>query len=386
MARLVNNLIAFSMSILMVSFAHAQTDATIKKKPLKKQESNAKDVSKTSLVNFSMRMLEGNAIDPKYVGSFAEEIALELEKTTALKKGEFESTAEFTARKEAASPSMLLGNTLAFVMPVTRGSNYSMEGINYKFDADTGAASLYFLPTTTTINGIGGPHHSIYRGSSMHSDSFIISSKVRHDGTYQGTNAYGASLAVEKTHIFKVGIASTPIPFLTFPRNQRYVDPTYVAQIYLENSSAAAELPVLKALVVLELSEPYILYNFEHFKPKINSPSDMTVVEKYLTGNVLGVIYYSGLNGQILARVPAKFGTAGFECSQLHEQYVKAQQQRDDAVDEKGVTGSNAARLLFWPLLVSKYLDINDAIKTAEFRMSEVVSKMSQRQCELPAN
>jgi hypothetical protein len=66
----------------------------------------------------------------------------------------------------------------------------------------------------------------------------------------------------------------------------------------------------MKALVVMKLSAPYVLYNFIHEEPTRDSPTKFTLQEKYLTGDVLGIVYYSGQTGEIFARLPEDFGKA----------------------------------------------------------------------------
>jgi hypothetical protein len=81
----------------------------------------------------------------------------------------------------------------------------------------------------------------------------------------------------------------------------------------LDNAQAAAELPELKALIVMKLTDPYVVYNFTHKEPKRDSPTDISSQEKFLTGDVLGIFYYSGRTGEIFARLPEAFGKPKIE-------------------------------------------------------------------------
>ena len=80
------------------------------------------------------------------------------------------------------------------------------------------------------------------------------------------------------------------------------------AQFKLENSRASTELPTMKALVVMKLKNPYVLYHFKHLEPTRDSPLDVYMQKKFLTGDVLGIVYYSGTTGEIFARLPENFG------------------------------------------------------------------------------
>jgi hypothetical protein len=251
------------------------------------------------------------------VGFPAAEVIEAVEKLTGAKKGEFESTADYNARRDAALSEKFLDNTsvidvFAFVVPVSKQGKFK-RGIGYAFDADTSDVKLYALPISSTglsLNGIGAPDYQTNRRENKGLDQFPLSMKILSNRTYQGSNAYGATVTVKEINSSSAGIAANRIPFLIFERDTTYANATVAAQFKLENSRAAAELPVMKALVVMKLSAPYVLYNFIHEEPTRDSPTKFTLQEKYLTGDVLGIVYYSGQTGEIFARLPEDFGKA----------------------------------------------------------------------------
>ena len=306
----------------------AQTLPVAKKKPPVKQEQKKEEVAqpapvavvktvpvKLPVMKFSMGMLESGRIDPGYTGLPAAEVIEAIEKLTGAKKGEFESTADYNARKATALTAKFLddssvGDVFAFMVPVPKGGKYR-DGLGYEFNADTGDVKLYALPTSskyTSLNGIGAPDYQTNRRESRGLDQLKLSMKRESNSTYQGSNAYGATVTVEKTSMSSAGIAANRIPFLGFERDSTYGNPTVAAQFRLENSQAATELPAMKALIIMKLSDPYVVYNFIHKEPKRDSPSDISMQEKYLTGDVLGIVYYSGKTGEIFARLPENFG------------------------------------------------------------------------------
>lgn len=158
------------------------------------------------------------------------------------------------------------------------------------------------------MNGIGAPDYQTNRRESRGLDQFDLDFKVNSKSTYEGSNAYGAKITVEKTSSTRLGIAVNRIPFLTFKRDMFYSNPVPAAQFNLENVRAAKELPALKALVVMRLADPFIVYDFFHSEPTRDKPNDMSSQGKYLTGNILGIIFYSGVTGEIFARLPDAFG------------------------------------------------------------------------------
>ena len=324
--------ITLTILALLAGPTLAQTEPATKKKPPVKQEQNKEEAAKAApapvavvkpvppkppAVKFSMSMLESGRVNPGYVGFPAAEVIEAVEKLTGAKKGEFESTADYNARRDAALSEKFLDNTsvidvFAFVVPVSKQGKFK-RGIGYAFDADTSDVKLYALPISSkrlSLNGIGAPDYQTNRRENKGLDQFPLSMKILSNRTYQGSNAYGATVTVKEINSSSAGIAANRIPFLIFERDTTYANATVAAQFKLENSRAAAELPVMKALVVMKLSAPYVLYNFIHEEPTRDSPTKFTLQEKYLTGDVLGIVYYSGQTGEIFARLPEDFGKA----------------------------------------------------------------------------
>ena len=270
------------------------------------------DSEKVTFLKFSIGMIEGDRIDKRYVGVPIADVIHAIEKLSAQKKGEFESTADFNARKVAAQSAKFLGDstlddTFGFVVPVLK-IRANSGGLRYDFNADTRELRLYALATSSFMNGIGAPDYAINRQPNNGLDQFEIDGKVNPTRTYQASNGYGASVTVEETVYMTSGIAATRIPFLTYKRETTYSSPPPSLQVNMENSTAARELPALKALVVMKLADPYIAYNFLHSKPTRDNPTEFTSQGKYLRGNVLSIVFYSGLTGEIFARLPENFG------------------------------------------------------------------------------
>lgn len=327
--------------ILMVStIAASQTQAQVparKNAPKLHQQSKnnfqrpptvaAVKLSPPKAVKFSMEMIENGQIDPAYNGLKPIDVIESIEKLSGAKKGEFESTADYNARRSAElSKSFLNGSTVndifAFVMPVEKSAKYSTTGIAYDFDPDNGEVKLFALPKSseyTSLNGIGAPDYEYgklqYKGQYKGLDQFKINFRIDSRSTYQASNAYGASVLVEKTIMSNFGIASNKIAFLDFKRDLFYSNPTPVTRFHLDNAVAAVELPNMKALLVMKLSPPFIIYNYSHKEPKRDSPSDISVQEKFLAGDIIGIVYYSGKNGKIFARIPENFGVSGQSAS-----------------------------------------------------------------------
>ncbi len=266
---------------------------------------------KPPIVKFSMGMIESGRIDPGYTGFPVAQVIDAIERMTGDKKGEFESTADYNARKTAALSEKVVGDStvddlFAFVSPVGKVSRYG--GVGYEFNADIGEVRLFALPTSLPLNGIGAPDYQTNRRPYKGLDQLGLDFNVNSQSTYEGSNAYGATITVEKTSSTKLGVAANRISFLNFKRETAYSNPIPAARFTLENSRAAKELPALKALLVVKMAAPYIAYDFFHSEPTRSSPSEITTQGKFLIGDVLGIVFYSGINGDVVARIPETFG------------------------------------------------------------------------------
>jgi hypothetical protein len=79
-----------------------------------------------------------------------------------------------------------------------------------------------------------------------------------------------------------------------------------------------------------------------------------------------------------------KAGDTGLTCAQLQNEFQDAEKARTDAGKEKGVTGGNVARLLFWPSIIGTYMNANEAIAAADNRKVNLANIMSQKNCPVP--
>ena len=63
---------------------------------------------------------------------------------------------------------------------------------------------------------------------------------------------------------------------------------------------------------------------------------------------------------------------------------LKGPQGIEGKSGEKGVTGGNVARLLFWPSIIGTYMNANEAIAAAENRKVHLVNVMMNKKCPVP--
>jgi hypothetical protein len=256
-----------------------------------------KDTTKanpTSFEPFSLDTLDADHISPKYTGVPIGLAITAIEKLTRLTKGEFETTADFEVRQKAAIDSSFLGNLkltsiLPFIVDVQKRS-YDAP-LYYSYNADRAEVTLTDGASKKKYNGIGGAvHFSVFNQPSLY--TFTLSKNLDSKETYSASNAYGATVTVEKLGATEYAVATDSAESLT------------VANLPMVSSVAESELPYLKALVLVKLKEPYLIYDFYYAKPTRDNPVELTVRTKSLVGEVLGVIYFSGRTGMIIARSP----------------------------------------------------------------------------------
>ncbi len=73
-------------------------------------------------------------------------------------------------------------------------------------------------------------------------------------------------------------------------------------------------------------------------------------------------------------------------CAQLQNEFNEAEQFKKEADAEKGVTGGNALRLLFWPAIIKTQMNANEATAAADNRKVHIANLMSQKSCPTPVS
>lgn len=80
-----------------------------------------------------------------------------------------------------------------------------------------------------------------------------------------------------------------------------------------------------------------------------------------------------------------KPGDSGLSCAQLQNEYSDMQRFRDEADREKGMTGGNVARaIFFWPAILGTFSNANEAIAAADTRKVHLANLMNQQGCPIP--
>jgi hypothetical protein len=104
---------------------------------------------------------------------------------------------------------------------------------------------------------------------------------------------------------------------------------------------------------------------------------------KYISLMAFFVIALTGCASPTVVQ-SVKPGDTGLSCAQLQNEFADADKFRKDAEAEKGVTGGNVARLLFWPAIIGTTMNANEAIAAADNRKVHLANLMNQNKCVVP--
>jgi hypothetical protein len=79
----------------------------------------------------------------------------------------------------------------------------------------------------------------------------------------------------------------------------------------------------------------------------------------------------------------ASEGDTALSCSGLISEIKEAKKFKEDARDEKDMTGTNvAAGLFFWPALLVSYNNIGEAVDAAEDRIDNLMDIGKDKDCK----
>lgn len=99
----------------------------------------------------------------------------------------------------------------------------------------------------------------------------------------------------------------------------------------------------------------------------------------------MGLVLLAGCASPTVVQ-SVKPGDAGLSCAQLQNEFADADKLKKEAESEKGVTGGNVARLLFWPSIIGTYMNANEAMAAADNRKVHLANLMSQQKCPVPGS
>lgn len=253
---------------------------------------------------FTPSFLSSGMIDPKFKGASPSNLVSSLEGLQDIKKGEFEKTEDFNKRKaNALSVKLIDDYGVEDVFPlVIDVSKYStcLHGIMYGYNPDTSKATLHLSAYPESY----GDRNFISGYDSQKYDTFELGREYQKDRTYVGSNAFGVQANVTEVEGVIYTIASKKIDFVPGKRTLSCFEKEALFKFSMDAETAAKELPTLKALIMLKVKPPYVLYRNFHQGATRSDLTETKVMTKALYGDVVGIVIYSGTTGKIVTRFP----------------------------------------------------------------------------------
>lgn len=253
---------------------------------------------------FTPASLSSGTIDPKFKGVSPSILVSSLERLQDIKKGEFEKTEDFNKRKaNALSVKLFDDYGVDDVFPlVVEVSKYStcLHGIMYGYNPDSSKATLHLSAYPESY----GDRNFISGYDSQKYDTFELVRDYQKDRTYIGSNAFGVQAEVTQVDGVIYTVASKKIDFVPGKRTLSCFEKEALFKFSMDAETAAKELPTLKALIMLKVKPPFVLYENFHKGATRSDPTETKVLTKALYGDVIGMVIYSGTTGKIVTHFP----------------------------------------------------------------------------------
>lgn len=293
------------VAILLICLLTASTVLATEKPQKKKKLEGALVVSAPKTVAKPWEptafIQEGEHLPGDYTGLDPKKfLAMFKSKVEGLRKGEFETSEEFAQRTTNQDALLAPINTSDLYAFRIDNINYT-DNINIKYDADTQA---YIIG-----GSFGYSCEETYSfGKSKDWVTCKVASVSRINDTYTGSNAYGASLPVERTRGGDFALAipkGSPVLSTVFSQD-RYLKNTYIYQdklsVPLEKARNLKDMKIA-VLFVGRVSEAKIVEGRgTRTKPKIDSPNDIFIMEEAVPFDLKKIFYYVIQTGEILGQ------------------------------------------------------------------------------------
>lgn len=243
-----------------------------------------------------------SSLPPGFKGDDPKMIADRL--STITTKSEFETTAQFEQRKQAAGQSFLKSfsssGDLIFVVPHEAGKTYKGWEVKYDADAQKLRVTVYFYGYVKDEN-----QHLV--------NTVALRSEGQSAGEHLASNAFGATTVVSSSIGQEYGVAVSPDTWLFQKRiaeshlkldleNNPLDLPTYQLNVTMPANEAAAIKPNLSVLFVCKLTEPKVIDDLGGHQATLDDPYETVIVRKYLPVEIKQVWLYDAGSGKVLQK------------------------------------------------------------------------------------
>ena len=220
------------------------------------------------------------SLPPKFAGNDFERVFAAF--NSGGPKGEFESTAEYEARK-----AKLPAGKYAFVLPLMLPPKYDADKETFTFSVFTQAAE------------VGGTRDISH-------PAFVVKKEDVKGSTHKASNALGVTVTVTSREV---------IEHLLISRRQGENVSMLTFDVKVPRDEAPALKPRLKLLLVTQLDGASVLppgigihesrkgaTGLRYLKPTISAPQEVSTYEYALSGDVLGLWAFDEETGRVLGK------------------------------------------------------------------------------------
>ena len=187
-------------------------------------------------------------------------------------KGEFETTAEYEARRKAVT---IQKAAVSFVV----------ENVILRYDADASEMTVRLVADVTSIPAAPPTISRSADGSMLYGRSLtvLVRSILKQGGSYVGTNAFGAKRSIDYRAYDDYGVRLAPDSPINFNNNPLTDVKASLFTFSLDPTQARDLKPFLRVALVGTLTEPRVWSSLDTHDPTFSEPYETRRNGLYVT-------------------------------------------------------------------------------------------------------
>jgi len=240
--------------------------------------------------------LSAKQLPSQYLGHNLGVVYLKLSqlKATTEKKDEFETTSDFKKRIESEFKKPILG-------PLTLTSIFAFKakGTNTSYDADNQQLAVTCELSPVFVQNLST--EKIPEGL----ESVNWESEVIDRGSYEGTNAFGATVEVSREEFYRYELALSN--YDDFPTKKSsdggFERVSFTTHLNVLPEQARIMKTSIGTLFISKLTTPFSLTNANYSAATFTSPLSTTTITFYVFANLIEIWFYDIDTGRILSKI-----------------------------------------------------------------------------------
>jgi hypothetical protein len=206
----------------------------------------------------------------------------------AASKGEFETTVEFEKRVSKEKNKPIVGS-----IQLTSVVSFRMKIDEKIYDADDETLQIKV--------GINKPTSSKFKFN-----KFAQWDYTSNNGSFNGTNAYGAKIQVDTYETFSYNLLIDNN--LEWERSKYYKDDNsewgkIIINLHASPHEAKQIVPRINVVFICTLTPPYNSLDEDYIKATFNSPTEVTSHDYYVHANVSQIWVFNEKTGEVISKI-----------------------------------------------------------------------------------